>query len=370
MNVTARDETIDALDKGSRLCCLVEIPLVAGDAEWSVHDTSPIPPASEDTPKSFSTVFFPQEQDPGKLLTCANHPFSLNPIPPRPAHAPASRPTRLATRSHHFSLLSRSFASATRLVAPVATSAAMSDVTASAQPANTDKSAEQPVEKPEAATSAEAPEKSLDADVKMVDPALPVREPAALETRKEEAKPGDGTYPLTRHTVAAADNSLSTAEKAEPEAAETAAPRDQDTEMKEAAASAPSTDANAPEPEAAVPATTETAPVTPATGDKNKARRKSGAASEPKGKKLNKKASKRTFHVDAKPGEHYLVKVKGWPAWPAIVCDESMLPQSLLKSRPVTAVRVDGTYREDYADGGKRMTDRTFPVMYLKTNEL
>ncbi len=89
------------------------------------------------------------------------------------------------------------------------------------------------------------------------------------------------------------------------------------------------------------------------------------------GPKLNRKGSKaRIVHLDAKPGDHYFVKLKGYPAWPVIVCDEDMLPQQLLKSRPVTAVRPDGTYREDFADGGKRVADRTFPVMYLFTNEL
>ena len=108
--------------------------------------------------------------------------------------------------------------------------------------------------------------------------------------------------------------------------------------------------------------------------DKSKAatgKRKPGGGGEAKGKKLNKKASKpRILHTDAKPGEHYFVKLKGFPQWPVIICDEDMLPASLLKSRPVTAKRADGTYREDYADGGKKVADRTFPVMYLHTNEL
>jgi hypothetical protein len=89
------------------------------------------------------------------------------------------------------------------------------------------------------------------------------------------------------------------------------------------------------------------------------------------GQKLNRKGSKaRLVHLDAKPGDHYFVKLKGYPAWPAVICDEDMLPQTLIKGRPVTAARPDGTYREDYADGGKRAADRTFPVMYLYTNEL
>ncbi|KAL1997849.1 hypothetical protein VTN02DRAFT_602 [Thermoascus thermophilus] len=46
-----------------------------------------------------------------------------------------------------------------------------------------------------------------------------------------------------------------------------------------------------------------------------------------------------------------------------------MLPQTLLNSRPVTTKQADGTYREPYADGGKRVHERTFPIMFLETNE-
>ncbi|PKS06632.1 hypothetical protein jhhlp_007382 [Lomentospora prolificans] len=105
--------------------------------------------------------------------------------------------------------------------------------------------------------------------------------------------------------------------------------------------------------------------------DKTKAaRRKSTGAAEKGGKKLNKKQSKaRITNLNAQPGDLYLVKLKGFPPWPAVICDEAMLPQRLLTTRPVTAKRADGTYREDFADGGKRVNDRTFPVMYLYTNE-
>lgn len=47
-----------------------------------------------------------------------------------------------------------------------------------------------------------------------------------------------------------------------------------------------------------------------------------------------------------------------------------MLPQSLLNTRPVTTKQADGTYKEPYADGGKRVYERTFPIMFLETNEL
>lgn len=114
----------------------------------------------------------------------------------------------------------------------------------------------------------------------------------------------------------------------------------------------------------------EAADTTATPSDKSKSRRKSTGTSDSKGKKLNRKASRKILHLDAKPGDHYFVKLKGFPQWPAIVCDEDMLPQALIKTRPVTAIRPDGTYREDYAEGGKRVADRTYPVMYLHTNEL
>ncbi|KAL2065086.1 hypothetical protein VTL71DRAFT_4226 [Oculimacula yallundae] len=99
-------------------------------------------------------------------------------------------------------------------------------------------------------------------------------------------------------------------------------------------------------------------------------KRKSTGVPEHKGKKLNKKASvAKMTHTDAQPGDYFYVRLKGFPLWPAIVCDESMLPSTLIKSRPNSAARPDGTYREDYQDGGSKAKDRQFPVMYLHTNE-
>ncbi|KAH7416948.1 PWWP domain-containing protein [Cadophora sp. MPI-SDFR-AT-0126] len=99
-------------------------------------------------------------------------------------------------------------------------------------------------------------------------------------------------------------------------------------------------------------------------------KRKSTGVPEHKGKKLNKKASTaKMTHTDAKPGDYFYVRLKGFPLWPAIVCDESMLPETLLKSRPNGAARPDGTYREGYEDGGAKVKDRQFPVMYMHTNE-
>ena len=70
-------------------------------------------------------------------------------------------------------------------------------------------------------------------------------------------------------------------------------------------------------------------------------------------------------HLDAQPGEYYLARLKSYPPWPSIICDEEMLPDILLNSRPVTTKK-----DEAYADGGKKVADRTFPIMFLHTNEL
>ncbi|KAI0200104.1 hypothetical protein F4808DRAFT_178036 [Astrocystis sublimbata] len=107
----------------------------------------------------------------------------------------------------------------------------------------------------------------------------------------------------------------------------------------------------------------------PPSATKPQSRRKSTGVAD-KGKKLNRKASKvKILNLDAKPGNHYFAKLKGFPLWPVVICEEVMLPQNMLNSRPVTAARPDGTYRDDFADGGKRAGDRTYPVMYLHTNE-
>ncbi|KUJ24040.1 uncharacterized protein LY89DRAFT_9818 [Mollisia scopiformis] len=137
----------------------------------------------------------------------------------------------------------------------------------------------------------------------------------------------------------------------------------EDVEMKDAA---PTSDAAPVSVESAEPATE----TLTSTAKPKAPRRKSGGVPEHKGKKLNKKASAaKMTHIDAQPGDYFYVRLKGYPLWPAIICDESMLPNTLLKSRPVTAARPDGSYRADYEDGGPKAKDRTFPVMYLHTNE-
>lgn len=121
----------------------------------------------------------------------------------------------------------------------------------------------------------------------------------------------------------------------------------------------------------AIDETMEPVDSTSASAGKSKSRRKSGGIPEHKNKKLNKKASKaKITHTDAQPGDYFYARLKGYPLWPAIVCDEAMLPSTLLNTRPVTAARPDGTYRPEYEDGGAKVKDRKFPVMFLYTNEL
>ncbi|KAL8714867.1 MAG: hypothetical protein Q9220_001380 [cf. Caloplaca sp. 1 TL-2023] len=103
----------------------------------------------------------------------------------------------------------------------------------------------------------------------------------------------------------------------------------------------------------------------------NGSSKKKTAVPEHKTKKLNKKpSSKRLTNLDAEPGQYYLARMKGHPPWPSVICDEEMLPMSLLDTRPVTTKLPDGSYKKsEYADGGKRVHDRTFPIMFLHTNE-
>ncbi|KAG9238533.1 hypothetical protein BJ875DRAFT_480201 [Amylocarpus encephaloides] len=109
---------------------------------------------------------------------------------------------------------------------------------------------------------------------------------------------------------------------------------------------------------------------TPASMSKGKGRRKSGGVPEHKTKKLKKQPSQaKIHHIDAQPGDHFFIRFKGYPLWPGIVADESMLPPALIKSRPNTAARADGTWKEGFEDGGPKTFDRQFPVMYLHTNE-
>jgi hypothetical protein len=112
-------------------------------------------------------------------------------------------------------------------------------------------------------------------------------------------------------------------------------------------------------------------PATSAKKQSNGKRKSTGGIPEPKSKKLNKKKSvQKITHLDAQPGDYYFARLKSYPPWPSIICEEDMLPQSLITTRPVTTKQQDGTYRADYADGGKKVHERTYPIMFLQTNEL
>ena len=113
-------------------------------------------------------------------------------------------------------------------------------------------------------------------------------------------------------------------------------------------------------------------PATPATATSKKGKRKSGASvPEHRRKSLNaKKKAMPEMHLNAEPGSVWLVAMRGYPAWPVVICDEEMLPESLISKRPVGAKRIDGTYRDDFLEGGKNAKDRRYPIMFLSTNEL
>jgi len=137
----------------------------------------------------------------------------------------------------------------------------------------------------------------------------------------------------------------------------------EDTEMKNT--ENPSEDAAAPLSPTAPPANG-----TPAQSKRasvgGSSKKKSSAIPEHKSKKLNKKKSKPMTNLSAQPGEYYIARMKGHPPWPSIICDEDMLPQSLLTTRPVTAQLPDGSFkRAEYAEGGKRAYERTYPIMFL-----
>ena len=100
-------------------------------------------------------------------------------------------------------------------------------------------------------------------------------------------------------------------------------------------------------------------------------RKSTSGIPEHKNKKLNKKKSMpKITHLDAQPGDYFFARLKSYPPWPSMICDEESLPTSLLSTRPVTTKKPDGTYNEPYADGGKKVNERTFPIMFLHTNEL
>ena len=131
-----------------------------------------------------------------------------------------------------------------------------------------------------------------------------------------------------------------------------------DVEMKDAETGESS--ATAPNGVAATPSNNKKASTS------SSSKKKSYGVPEHKTKKLNKKKCKADLHLHCQPGELYLARMKGHAPWPSVICDEDMLPAQLLNSRPVTTALPDGSFkRPDYADGGKRQNERTFPIMFL-----
>lgn len=197
-----------------------------------------------------------------------------------------------------------------------------------------------------------------------------VNAPAAIDASKDVTRPDDApeespvvdAKPVNGGDVAADD---AVAEEAKSPSAE------QDpSEDKSAPEVAKAEDTKADTDEAAAPVEAPATNGTPASKKGNNSRRKSGAGvQEHKKKTPSKKKAAPTMHLDVEPGETWFVALKGWPAWPVIVCDEEMLPEALLMKRPVSAKRVDGTYREDFEKDGKNAKDRRYPVMFLGTNE-
>ncbi|KAF1975772.1 hypothetical protein BU23DRAFT_67437 [Bimuria novae-zelandiae CBS 107.79] len=112
---------------------------------------------------------------------------------------------------------------------------------------------------------------------------------------------------------------------------------------------------------------------TPASGKKanNNRRKSTGGIPEHKSKKTPSKKGKKEvrLNLNTKPGDMWMVAMRGFQPWPVIIADEDMLPETLLAKRPVSAMRMDGTYREDFLEGGKNAKERRYPVMFLSTNE-
>ena len=138
-----------------------------------------------------------------------------------------------------------------------------------------------------------------------------------------------------------------------------------DTTMTEDKATGGDDEAAAPRAESSA-----TPKATPTSANKKEKRKSSGGVPEHKSKKLNKKKSTPMLNLDIQPGEFWWARMKGYPPWPSIICDEAMIPETLLKHRPVSAARPDGSYRKDFLEGEKNARERTYPIMYLGTNEL
>lgn len=174
---------------------------------------------------------------------------------------------------------------------------------------------------------------------------------AGAEPVVAEAKPAeDGVVATSGVTevpaTSAADDAATTQENGTADAAQETKADNNDAESAPAADASETTD-------------------TPAAKKAANGKRKAGPAKTP----AKKKGAAKKLILDAKPGDMYMVAMRGYQPWPVIICDEDMLPESLLSKRPVSAKRIDGTYREDFQENGKNVKDRRYPVMFLSTNE-
>jgi hypothetical protein len=194
----------------------------------------------------------------------------------------------------------------------------------------------------------------------------PVTAPA--EAEKPEPTSADKLDDKVSETVATSD------EKTTEPANTTDDNKEPEADGEQPAASGEATELKGDNDSAAAPADAEDAATetngAPASAKKSsKDRRRSSGVGE-KPKTLSRKKSQvRMTQLNAKPGEYYLARLRSYAPWPSIICDEEILPNTLLENRPVTAMQQDGTYRADYADDGKRAHERTFPVMFFETNE-
>ncbi|KAI8940287.1 hypothetical protein NX059_003988 [Plenodomus lindquistii] len=256
----------------------------------------------------------------GTSTTTAHHQHSLLPINCAP------HPTRLASRRGN----SRTFASpyaSTRHRTTVSTTLAMAEEVSASVPVDATKTVE------ETARSEEA-----------------VAEPAVAEP-----KPAEGGVVATSGVTEVPATEVTPEEPATKEGG-----------TADAQADAPGDDADAAAADDAPPSNG-----TPAPKKATNGKRKSGAGVPEHKKKTPAKGKKSApkLRLDVSAGDMFMVAMRGYQPWPVIVCDESMLPESLLSKRPVSAKRIDGTYRDDFLEGGKNAKDRRYPIMFLGTNE-
>ncbi|KAJ4344898.1 hypothetical protein N0V95_006098 [Ascochyta clinopodiicola] len=190
---------------------------------------------------------------------------------------------------------------------------------------------------------------------------------AAAEPAVAEAKPSEGDAVIATEGVAEVEKD----EPKEDGATKEEATADANSDTAAASNDVDTTSAEPATESAADASATNGTTATPAKKTNNGKRKSGAGVPEHKTKKTPAKGKKKApeLRLDAQPGDMYMVAMRGYQPWPVIVCDEEMLPESLLSKRPVSAKRIDGTYREDFLEGGKNAKDRRYPIMFLGTNE-